>query len=167
MIPVDNQKEVISKITDTIEKHGCIFRRLKVSDDDLPITHTIGLTNQNMPELILIGPMVPLAAHGVMTRVIGRWFREGVSLGEQNGLLVNPRKKDLPVELVELDLNHPAVKKRVESLLSYYEATSPGKRVRLVQVRWPDENGQLPRDKQFSMHHMTNQLPELTMTMEA
>lgn len=128
--------------------------------------HSIGLAEQNMPELIISGNMAPMEAHRIMTNVINRWRRDGIRLGRHTGIFSGNMNAELPVELIEVDLSYRYVREYfVPCLMKHYQdrAIPP----RLVQIRWPDKSGRLPSETGFAMLDQTDILPPLTATMEA
>lgn len=148
-----------NKIRRYIQDYGWHHIGICSIEDCHPVSYTVGLTEREMPELIVVGSLSNRAIYRILLNVINRWEKDGVKLGRHSGIIPGTERGTYwEVELVEVD--HLQVRDEfVVQLVDHYK-DSPCL-PRLVQIRWPDEEGSLP------MGHLTELLPaELILGMK-
>lgn len=108
------------------------------SDDEPPFAYTSGLSRLGVPELIVFG-LPPSTAMHLLNAVAARVRDGDAPIGPP---LVGCLAGDVPVRLRELRSDEPAA-----AHLTYARALARGASVRILQVLWPDRDGDFPDEE--------------------
>ncbi|MEO9497619.1 MAG: DUF4262 domain-containing protein [Vibrio splendidus] len=140
-------------------KHAEFYRDLKKKIDlhdwahmgiqgcasgDTPFDYTIGLTEMNLPELLICLPIRKEIANMILHNVIEQWKKKGYFVGRSDDIL-----HGMPIELVEIDPIE-ACEEFMIQVPQYYKISACD--VKAVQIVLPDQNGKLPRDDGYNMY---------------
>jgi hypothetical protein len=142
-----NKADEVS-IQSNLDKYGYAFVGVNELDPQHPqpaYVYTVGLQTRGLPELFISGNFSQRTAMEILNKVISLWEAEDtVRLGILHKFL---RLKNLraPVELVELDAE-AARESHMRELKNFY----PELKNRAVQVLWPDPNGYLPTNENYT-----------------
>lgn len=149
------QDEIAAKVA---QGRFAVFRVFPTPDrPGLPFMYTAGLTSHGLPEIIITGPVVPWVQQYMIDTLLGLYQERGVFLGETKELLDLGYRADL----VEVDCSSELVRDDyIVQALEFYRGT--GKKVRLVQIRWPDTQGRLPGEDGYDGADKQVLLPRLT-----
>lgn len=154
---MENNSPFATQISSNIQEFGWHMFQIFGSDTSAPFYYTIGLTEQDLPEIIIVGGMSPQTAHGIVKSTIDKWQEEGEKLGVMDDLIVDGNGNGLNMLAREVKQTPQVENDYAVQLFNYYQ----DRPVRLVQLLWPDEQNRLPTHKDFSMHHYTEILPPL------
>lgn len=155
-------KEIRSTIKSNIENYGWHMAAIfpKVSDEGLPFCYTVGLTDQDLPEIIMIGSINPRNAHVIFSLLIQSWKENGFKAGLNDSLIQDHSGKALTVDIAELDAKGERLRGEY-ALQTFCHYGKNSDKVRFVQIHWPDERGNLPSSPDFAMGKLTEVLPEI------
>lgn len=125
---------------------------IAVHGDQYSFAYTIGLTEVNLPELIIFGPSAQ-AAH-MLLNITAHLMRE-------NGEFVDGQTSDDIANLVTgfKTVTNEAVKQYACQALFFYEDKI--KQPRFLQVVIPDRAGKLPWKRGFDSQYMDQRQPQL------
>ncbi|TOJ14054.1 DUF4262 domain-containing protein [Vibrio parahaemolyticus] len=155
-------------IHENIENYGWHMFGISPSRGDEyhnPFFYTVGLTDLDLPELILVGGMRSEHVHTIFTSIIDEWRQNGVKMGIQADFIADRDGNNLPIKIVELDNSDDLL--RDEFAVQAFEYYKPFTTPKFAQILWPDMNGLLPGHPDFNMQDYTTILRQKTATLHA
>lgn len=114
--------------------------------------HTIGLTNKGWPEIIVTGALHDLVKSNFILWAVHIWRENGVAT---NGVISDFFKtQDGNGEVVSRSIKLVAISPQQSGMNQspFMSAIYPECNYSAVQLLWPDSNGHLPDDPQYSTH---------------
>lgn len=128
--------DVVTKVSGMIEKNRFAVIMVGGSEDTPSFAYTVGLTNLNHPELVMVG-LPPALAHQLLNDA-GAMLLDGVA-EYKDGDRIDHLIRDLPV--VVQDLQYP------DELFGMCCRILGKGNFRMHQVFMPDPNGKFPWDE--------------------
>ena len=104
--------------------------------------YSIGLTNKDQPELLMIGNMRPDTCEAILGAIIEQWDRLGVFYGPITGVARTASDLDVPMMLRKVKADE-ALGGYAFAVPTFCPSTDG---YAFVQVVWPDPNGKYPYD---------------------
>lgn len=121
-----------------IAEHGCmiqgVFGGREGPEDFLPFAYTVGLTELDAPEIVMVGLSIDMMTE--LLNLLAERARMGVSVeaGTEHDILAN----NLAIRLVETDTEG------FGTAIAFYHP-----RLRTVWAQWPDPQGRFPGDEGY------------------
>lgn len=142
-------EQLYLNIKESIDKYKVAV--VVVNSPEIPFAYTIGLTELNMPEVIITGNMRPQVMQSLVNHVAYNWIDNGVVTGVVTDMFTDKDKsRDFPADLVPLDnTDESLINEYGVQAYRYYEQMN--KVPEFVQLLWSDEKGNLPSSPNFEL----------------
>ncbi len=144
-----------AEIRASIDLHKYTMIGVGPGEGEPAFIYTLGLCQQDWPEIILIGNLNMRVGELILTDLINRWQEAGApKLGMNEDMLAF---KDGSSHGLIVRTIHPSVVATHAFQHSYF---FPGSDAKWVQVLWPDAEGHYPEDTDYNTSMIQPLLPQ-------
>lgn len=142
-----NRELMVRQANDTIARVGWMIQGVFSTDDAPPFAYTIGLSQFNLPELLLVGLNGHTAA-GILNPIAEKMKvdKEAIKVGPTPSGFKLRTGEDLRLAVRHVDDKYRAV---TEYLIQAYDRY--GSRLNVMQVIWADDKNVLPTEPGYNL----------------
>lgn len=135
--------------SETIKKFGWMLQGVGASDTTPPFVYSVGLSQFNLPEIILVGPF-PQEIAAKLVNLVGFKMRANGAFQDWS------RSHEITqmFSVVFRELSKESTEEYCTRVVSFF---GEGKKV--LQLFLPDKNGQFPWDKECEWRFQTDGMP--------
>ena len=142
-----NRERMVRESNDIIARVGWMIQGVMAGENTPPFAYTIGLSQFNLPELLLVGLNAQTAA-GILNPIAEQMKvnKEAIKVGPTPSGFKLRTGEDLRLEVRQVDDKYRAV---TEYLIQAHDRY--GSRLNVLQVIWADDKNVLPTEPGYNL----------------